>query len=137
LFCSANCAAPKLRAISMSDSSNEADVVRAKQIAARIVRRHSAREAAKLNNAALRIAELESSLAGAQMTLGEQSAELTDAAEAVELALARVAELESERNAALADTRYHEKCFNQMLAAMQATSDYDHIARVLRRRQMQ
>jgi hypothetical protein len=121
----------------MSDSSNEADVVRAKQIAARIVRRHSAREAAKLNNAALRIAELESSLAGAQMTLGEQSAELTDAAEAVELALARVAELESERNAALADTRYHEKCFNQMLAAMQATSDYDHIARVLRRRQMQ
>jgi predicted amidohydrolase YtcJ len=116
-------------------NTNASPVDSAKEIARRMIARHDRKHAAALNDAALRIAGLESSLAIAQTALGEQSSELRDAAEAVELLQARVTELVRERDAARADARYEQKCFTEMLAALRASSDYDHVAAELRRMQ--
>lgn len=114
----------------MSNSSNAADIALAKQIARRAVARHDRKFAAQRN--ALQLA-----LNIAQRTLADQSNELTDAATAVDLLQARVAELERERNTARADRDYYARNFNQVLRAMQGmrSDEFSHIADAVRRMQ--
>ena len=119
----------------MSDSSNEADVTLAKQIARRAVARHERKTAAKLNAAAIHVAELQNALNVARQTLSEQSVELTDASEAVSLLQKRCACLERERDDARADASYAVRNFDQVLNGLRAVQDneFPHVVEAVRR----